>query len=153
MLNDQIEIVLVLGALAILSDYADGFFARKLNQITEFGKLMDPIADKAFVLTLTTLMIIKGLIPSHLAITLIARDILILLGGIYSSKRLGYILPSNLTGKIAVNFVALVFIGVLLDNSFAKNEGAIFVSLFLIYSFFVYLFRMILELKKKRKVF
>lgn len=60
--------------LASLSDYADGFIARKYNQITDFGKFLDPLADKLLVIAVMTIFCEWGLMPSWALMIVLARE-------------------------------------------------------------------------------
>lgn len=66
--------------LASITDYYDGFFARKFNAVTNMGKFMDPMADKILVTSLLTYLIPAGVIDPYMVIILMARDTYI--GGI-----------------------------------------------------------------------
>ena len=61
----QGQYILAIAVLSIsgLTDILDGTIARKYNYITDFGKLMDPLADKATQISLLTTLFIKGAIP------------------------------------------------------------------------------------------
>lgn len=63
--------------LACITDYYDGFIARKNGQITDFGKLMDPIADKILVLGAFLAFVEMRLIPAWMVIIIIARELFI----------------------------------------------------------------------------
>ncbi|PIU39879.1 MAG: CDP-diacylglycerol--glycerol-3-phosphate 3-phosphatidyltransferase [Candidatus Omnitrophica bacterium CG07_land_8_20_14_0_80_50_8] len=63
--------------LASLTDYWDGRLARKTNQITSFGKLMDPIADKILTLSAFLAFVQMTIIPAWMAVAIITRDLLI----------------------------------------------------------------------------
>lgn len=92
---------------ACLTDFLDGYLARKRNEITEFGKIIDPLADKVLVtITVFQLFLIKE-IPAYYFYIIVARDILIFVGGILITKKIGKVLPSNLLGKITVVLIAL----------------------------------------------
>lgn len=93
---------LAVGVTCYVTDLLDGWLARKLNQITELGKILDPLADKLFVGVITTILVIQGRMPSWFVVLVLSRDIIILLAGTYISRRVGYVLPSNYPGKIAV---------------------------------------------------
>ena len=63
-----------------VSDGVDGFIARRFNQRTELGAYLDPLADKLLLVSLFAVMGKLGLLPLWLAIAVISRDILIVLG-------------------------------------------------------------------------
>ncbi len=60
--------------LASLSDYADGFIARRYNQITDFGKFLDPLADKLLVIAVMTIFCEWELMPSWVLMIVLARE-------------------------------------------------------------------------------
>ena len=106
---------------ASLTDLLDGYFARKLNQVTEFGKIIDPLADKVCIGIIITKLYLIHQIPGYYFFMIIIRDILIFLGGILVTRKLGRVLPSNMLGKIAVLVIGIVIILILLQadkNSF-----------------------------------
>ena len=63
--------------VACITDYYDGYLARKMNAITDFGKLMDPIADKVLVLGGFLAFVEMHIIPAWMVMVLIAREFLI----------------------------------------------------------------------------
>lgn len=79
-LQEQYAGALVLGALAGLTDALDGFFARRLNAHSRFGAALDPIADKVLVTVAFLTFAQTGLIPWYLALAVILRDLLIVVG-------------------------------------------------------------------------
>ena len=62
-------------ALAIITDRYDGLIARRLNQVTEFGKLADPIADKALTGTALVGLSVLGLLPWWVTLAILAREV------------------------------------------------------------------------------
>lgn len=68
--------------LASVTDYFDGYFARKYNAVSNFGKFMDPIADKILVTSVLTMLLAMGKIDTWMVIIILARDNFI--GGIRS---------------------------------------------------------------------
>lgn len=91
----------VLLALAGLSDYLDGKLARRWHQITRLGQLLDPIADRLYILATLVGLLIRGIIPWWLVVVLLARDAVLL---VYMAvlKRHGVTgLPVHLIGKAA----------------------------------------------------
>ncbi len=74
----KIKIVaFILAILAALTDFFDGYLARKYNQVTDFGKLVDPLADKIFVAALMLMMVEFLLIPAWIAVLVISREFLV----------------------------------------------------------------------------
>lgn len=70
-------LALLVFLLASLTDYWDGHIARKTSQITNFGKLMDPIADKILTLSAFLAFVQMSIIPAWMAVVIIMRDLLI----------------------------------------------------------------------------
>ncbi|MBN2226531.1 MAG: CDP-alcohol phosphatidyltransferase family protein [candidate division Zixibacteria bacterium] len=92
-------ICFVLLVVAGLTDLFDGMLARKLNQVTPLGKILDPIADKIFTIVLIIELVFFRDFPVWMASAIIGRDLLILaLGGsLLRGKKVD--VQSNLTGK------------------------------------------------------
>lgn len=68
--------------LASITDYYDGYYARKYNAVSNFGKFMDPIADKILVTSVLAMLLSQGKIDAWMVIIILARDNFI--GGIRS---------------------------------------------------------------------
>ena len=107
--NSRIIVILFFVG-AYLSDLLDGFLARKFNQITEFGKIIDPLADKIFVGVVVLQLYFMNEIPEYFFWIIISRDIIIFIGGILVSRVIGKVLPSNLLGKLTVASIASFFL-------------------------------------------
>jgi len=105
--------VAAIGILATITDILDGYLARKLNQITEFGKVIDPLADKVLIVFVVLNLFLIGEIPDYYFYMIVARDLLILTGGLIVSKKLGKVLPSDYIGKatvLAISFTLLMIL-------------------------------------------
>ena len=64
-------------AFASATDYLDGYLARKLNQMTRLGQLLDPAADRLYILAALIGLVMVGYVPLWFAVILIARDLLL----------------------------------------------------------------------------
>jgi len=73
---------LLLGVIGA-TDWIDGYLARKLHQVTEVGKFLDPLADRLAVATAVIAGLIAGVLPVAFATALIVREVLIGLGALY----------------------------------------------------------------------
>lgn len=144
---EQIEIkqvIIFLVVFAGITDILDGYLARKLNQITEFGKIIDPLADKIAMAAVLIGILSNELLPSYYFILIICRDLLILLGGIFIAKKTGFILPSNIIGKVTVIIIGTVILITLLGLKSDNNLFTVtyYLSIFMIVlSLIVYIFR------------
>lgn len=99
----------VLLALIGWSDFLDGFIARRAGQVTELGKVLDPLADRVAVITVLGVFVFRGVLAWQLALIILARDVAVLIiFGVLEKK--GYPrIPVNRTGKAAT---AAIFAGV-----------------------------------------
>lgn len=111
----DLGLTLIVTLILVATDFADGYFARKLNQVSEMGKILDPIADK-FCATLGILALYQyyGL-PLWITVVVIGRDVLIILGSLILMTRLPYISPSAMPGKIAVTVISLLFLSYIIE--------------------------------------
>ena len=69
---------LIVLASAGITDYLDGYFARRFNQVTRLGQLLDPAADRLYIFSTLIGLTITGHIPLWLAAAIIARDVMLL---------------------------------------------------------------------------
>lgn len=103
-------IALVIFAVAGITDSVDGYIARKYNQISDFGKFMDPIADKLLVFAALIIFVERGQMPSWAAMAILTREFAV------TSLRLvavegGIVLAAGTSGKIktVVSIVGICF--------------------------------------------
>ena len=91
-------IAFALFVVASLTDFFDGYLARKYNLVTDFGKLMDPLADKILVISALVLFVELRYIPAWMSIIVIAREFLI--SGIRMlAAAKGEVIPAGKLGK------------------------------------------------------
>ncbi len=104
--------ILVLIVYAVISDYLDGYIARKTNTISELGKMIDPMADKLCALVLFIYTVWIGWIPLWFLIFAMIRDLLIMWGSYYIKKKYDKVAMAIMSGKISVNVLAFYWISV-----------------------------------------
>ncbi len=92
---------------ACVTDALDGHLARKLNQITSFGKLMDPLADKLMQLSMMFCLAGTGYIPWWALIVLLGKELLMVIGSALLLKKRDVVVMSNWSGKTATVLLIL----------------------------------------------
>ncbi len=95
---------------AAATDMLDGYLARKFNEVTELGKIVDPIADKVAVGVIIIKLYLIGVIPAYYFIMILGRDVLIFFGGLFITNKIKRVLPSNMLGKITVINIGIVIL-------------------------------------------
>jgi len=97
--------------IASFTDAADGYIARKLNLISEFGKFFDPLADKLLSLTAVFMLAFQGRIYWLIPALILLKDLVIGVGGLLLYKKKHIIKKSKWYGKIAT---LMFFVSILL---------------------------------------
>ena len=72
---------IALFAVVAATDWVDGYVARRLGQVSDLGKILDPVADRLAIVAALLTFAIVGLIPFWAALLIVVRDVAILLGG------------------------------------------------------------------------
>lgn len=86
--------------VASITDLLDGYISRKYNQVTNFGKLMDPLADKLMVISMMLVWALVGVVPWLPLCILVGKELVLLLGGLVMLKK-GIVVSAKKAGKIA----------------------------------------------------
>lgn len=105
-------LLLSIMAFGIITDILDGYLARKFNEVTEFGKIIDPLADKVCIIAFVIQLFLTGTIPLYYFLIIVLRDVIIFTGGILVSKKINKVLPSNMLGKITVLSIGFYLIAI-----------------------------------------
>jgi CDP-diacylglycerol--glycerol-3-phosphate 3-phosphatidyltransferase len=110
----------LLAIFAGITDILDGYIARKLNQITEWGKVLDPLADKACIAAIALQLYLVGRIDFLLAAIILGRDMVIVLASFIYVKKVDSVIPSNYIGKATVLIICFFVLGKMmyLDSRF-----------------------------------
>ena len=108
-------IILVLFLIASITDFFDGYIARKNDLITTFGKFADPIADKLLTTTMFIIFAYKGMIPVLPVILMLIRDIIVD-GCRMLAAQNGVIVSAKFLGKLKTVLQMILIICILLNN-------------------------------------
>jgi CDP-diacylglycerol--glycerol-3-phosphate 3-phosphatidyltransferase len=121
------QLVTILIFYGALSDYLDGLVARLRNEISELGKMLDPIADKVMAFLLFFYTVWLGWIPVWFFLIGVVRDLLIMLGSWYIKKKRGKVAMSTMSGKISVNILALYWMSVFFLPDAGNAHGVLMI--------------------------
>jgi CDP-diacylglycerol--glycerol-3-phosphate 3-phosphatidyltransferase len=94
--------------LAGLTDLLDGWMARRYQVVTDFGKLMDPLADKIFMATTFIVLVSKGILPGWVAVIVLSREFLVTGLRLLATNK-GEVIPADTTGKLKT-FLQMMFL-------------------------------------------
>ena len=151
-------IALVLFCVASFTDFLDGYVARKYNQVTDFGKFVDPLADKLLVTSALVLFVEQNAMAGWMVCVIIARELIITSLRVVAANK-GRVLAATWTGKvktcvqiggIIAIYLYYIFIGAVgsgavdsmaaafADGSFSSTSTLMFVSGTAGYPTFVY---------------
>ncbi len=127
-------IALVLFAAASFTDFLDGYIARKNNLVTNFGKFMDPLADKLLVCSAMICLIELGRLPAWIVIIIIAREFIISGFRLVASDN-GVVIAASYWGKFkTVSQMFMIMLLIIHPEGtvfFWLEQILIYVSLFL----------------------
>lgn len=112
-LNDRPIVALCILLLAGLTDFLDGYIARRSGQITVTGSMLDPLADKMLMLTVVLALLIKSVLPLTAFAVMAFRELTMIIGSAVFHFRGLKTVPANLLGKATTGIfyvaIALLF--------------------------------------------
>src|ERR1035438_2977613 len=104
-------------AVASITDWLDGYLARRMGIVTVFGKFLDPIADKLIVMAALVMILPFKRVPAWMVLVILGREIIITgLRGIASSE--GIVIPASKLGKYKTIFQIVAILGLLLHYDY-----------------------------------
>lgn len=84
-----------------VTDWLDGSLARALNQVSEIGKFLDPLADRIAIVAAVAGGLVAGVVPGLIAVPLLVRETIVALGALYLVRRVGRNVEVKYLGKVA----------------------------------------------------
>ena len=151
-------IAFILFLIASITDWFDGWYARKNNIVSDFGKFWDPIADKILINSVLILLLYNNLIEVWIVILIIIRDVLV--DGLkMSSAKNGIVVSASIWGKIKTILLMFSIIIVFLLGGNDVDKASLYYwliqNMLLIVSLFFVLasgLNYFLNIKKQKKV-
>lgn len=131
---DDMTAVVLITVTMVLSDYFDGYLARKWDVVSDAGKILDPLADKLCVAAIGLVLVFMRGFPLMLVILLVLRDILILIAGFLSIRKDSHVPISNALGKVTVGVIAGCLLIYLFRVDFLKSPAVILTVIMLVVS-------------------
>ena len=122
----------------IITDFADGIVARRTDKVSDFGKALDPISDKIVIIGLFIYLVINSEFPIWYLATLVSRDLILSYVSFLVKRKSGIMPQTNVPGKLAINFIALMIIAWFMEWGDVKMFAFWSSILFLLYSTIVY---------------
>ena len=135
--------------LASLTDWLDGYIARSRNLITNFGKFVDPLADKLLVLSALVSMVELLLIPAYVVIIIIGREFIVTGFRLIAVEK-NIVIAAGFSGKLktAVQMIMIIFILL----GFNSREALIFADVLIFASVALSIYSAVEYIVKNKEV-
>lgn len=107
--------------IASITDKLDGYIARSRNQVTTFGKFLDPLADKILVLTAMIMLVETGRLPAWIPVIVLAREFIVSGYRLIAVEKGGKVIAASVWGKMKTVTQMIAIILAFVDiNAFGK---------------------------------
>ena len=116
-------IIDIIFIIASLTDKLDGYIARSRNQITNFGKFLDPIADKILVIVAMLILVEAGRLPAWIPSIVVIREFVVSGYRLVAVEKKGKVIAASIWGKIKT---ATQMVGLIIAFIDVNSFGAIF---------------------------
>ena len=130
-------IALVLFCVASFTDFLDGYVARKYNQVTDFGKFVDPLADKLLVASALILFVEQKAMAGWMVCVILARELIITSLRVVAANK-GRVLAATWTGKVKtcvqIGGIIVIYLHYIIFGALASKANASIGTLFAVQS-------------------
>ncbi len=129
-------------ALAFVTDIADGYIARRFNQITRLGRILDPLADKLMTFTVIVCITAAGIIPIWAVLIFFCKEAAMGLGALSMLHKIDDVIPSNWLGKISTFVFFVVCAALMLFPQIPRAWATGLISFALVLTILAFLYYM-----------
>ncbi|SFE10561.1 CDP-diacylglycerol--glycerol-3-phosphate 3-phosphatidyltransferase [Peptostreptococcaceae bacterium pGA-8] len=129
-------VALVIFLIASFTDFLDGYIARKYNLVSNFGKIMDPLADKVLVYSAFCMMVEGNIVPAWMLVVILAREFTIA-GMRTVAAAEGIVIAAAMSGKIktVLQMIAVPLLMLAVANSLTvKGEAIMYAAKFFLWA-------------------
>lgn len=127
-LSYGLELAVAAFLLAGLTDTMDGYIARKLNQITKLGIVLDPLADKLMLVAALVCVTISKNVPVWIIVVVAMKEALMIVGAISLWNDDNAVIPANIIGKLATLLSYIAIISIMFELPFSRQILYAFVA-------------------------
>ena len=128
-------IALVLFCVASFTDFLDGYVARKYNQVTDFGKFVDPLADKLLVASALILFVEQKAMAGWMVCIILARELIITSLRVVAANK-GVVMAATWTGKVKtcvqIGGIIVIYLHYIIFGALASQPNTSFSAVFAI---------------------
>ena len=117
----------IIFVVAALTDGIDGYVARKYNQITNFGKFVDPLADKLLVSAALIGLVQIGRLDAWFAVIIISREFMVTSLRVVAISE-GKVIAAGMSGKIKTVMQIVAIVAMLIDKIYVLSIGGVLIS-------------------------
>ena len=138
---------------AFVTDVADGWIARRFNQITRLGRILDPMADKLMTFIVILCLTADGVIPVWAVVIFFCKELAMAIGGYLMYRARGDVISSNWLGKSATGVFFVVCAALVLFPAIPRPWAVRMISAALVLTvaaFFSYLYQFVKGLEKRK---
>lgn len=122
-------IALILFCVASFTDFLDGYVARKYNQVTDFGKFVDPLADKLLVASALILFVEQKAMAGWMVCIILARELIITSLRVVAANK-GVVMAATWTGKVKtcvqIGGIIIIYLHYIIFGAVADGESALY---------------------------
>ena len=122
-------IALILFCVASFTDFLDGYVARKYNQVTDFGKFVDPLADKLLVASALILFVEQKAMAGWMVCVILARELIITSLRVVAANK-GVVMAATWTGKVKtcvqIGGIIIIYLHDIIFGAVADGESALY---------------------------